>query len=153
MGFDVYGQNAATEKGEYFRNNCWSWRPLAQYVLSVCADIITDRDAVHWNYNDGHLVSENEAIAIADRLDFLSKSGDTREFAEKYKAEQDSIPDEVCELCNGTGKREDMEVENGCNGCNGTGMKEPMSKWYPFNEENVKEFAEFCRESGGFEIW
>ena len=29
-------------------------------------------------------------------------------------------------------------------------------KWegsYPFNEENVKEFAEFCEQSGGFEIY
>ena len=24
---------------------------------------------------------------------------------------------------------------------------------YPFSEENVKEFALFCKESGGFEIW
>jgi hypothetical protein len=39
MGFDLYGLKATNETGEYFRNSCWSWRPLAEYVLAVCSDI------------------------------------------------------------------------------------------------------------------
>jgi hypothetical protein len=35
MGFDVYGKSARSEKGEYFRNNVWWWRPLAEYVLET----------------------------------------------------------------------------------------------------------------------
>ena len=33
MGFDLSGLNPKNETGEYFRNNVWWWRPLAQYVL------------------------------------------------------------------------------------------------------------------------
>lgn len=43
-----------------------------------------------------------------------------------YNPEDDPANIVECNLCNGTGKREDMEVANGCNGCKGTG-KHP--KW------------------------
>jgi hypothetical protein len=29
MGMDVYGKEPKSDKGEYFRNNVWWWRPLA----------------------------------------------------------------------------------------------------------------------------
>tara|TARA_Y100000310_G_C20529152_1_gene737568 strand:- start:705 stop:905 length:201 start_codon:yes stop_codon:yes gene_type:complete len=40
-----------------------------------------------------------------------------------------------------------------CNGCNGTGKKDNWAKSYPFDEDNVRRFANFCANSGGFEIW
>jgi len=43
-----------------------------------------------------------------------------------YDPTKDPRNIETCWLCNGTGKRTDMEVENGCNGCDGTGK---MVKW------------------------
>ena len=34
MGFDISSTgNHKTPKGEYFRNNVWWWRPLAQYII------------------------------------------------------------------------------------------------------------------------
>ena len=39
-----------------------------------------------------------------------------------------------------------------CNGCNGTGKKDDWAKSYPFSEENVRQFANFCANSGGFRI-
>ena len=41
----------------------------------------------------------------------------------------------------------------GCNCCKGTGKVDSFGAHYPFSADNVKEFAEFCEESGGFEIW
>ena len=32
MGFDLYGNNKENSEGEYFRNNVWWWRRLADYV-------------------------------------------------------------------------------------------------------------------------
>jgi hypothetical protein len=32
MGMDLHGKNPTTEEGEYFRNNIWSWGPLADYI-------------------------------------------------------------------------------------------------------------------------
>ena len=40
-----------------------------------------------------------------------------------------------------------------CNVCEGTGKVKSFSAHYPFDVDNVEEFAKFCIESGGFEIW
>ena len=52
-----------------------------------------------------------------------------------------------------SGVRDDENVKGECNGCSGTGEKENFAKHYPFDEENVKEFRDFVRDSGGFEIF
>lgn len=39
------------------------------------------------------------------------------------------------------------------NGCDGKGTKRPADTWYPFEVENVKEFATFLQDCGGFEIY
>ena len=43
MGFDVYGMDPQTEKGHYFRNNVWFWRPLWQLICEECDDILTKK--------------------------------------------------------------------------------------------------------------
>lgn len=47
-------------------------------------------------------------------------------FAPGYDPQTDPKHQEVCWLCRGTGKRLDVECENGCNGCSGTGVS---TKW------------------------
>jgi hypothetical protein len=44
------------------------------------------------------------------------------------------LPDGVCTVCDGTGKTRNC------------------LKDFQFNEENVRNFAQFCAESGGFII-
>jgi hypothetical protein len=39
-----------------------------------------------------------------------------------------------------------------CTNCKKTGKSTNFNKHYPFDIDNVKEFAEFCLQSGGFEI-
>ena len=39
-----------------------------------------------------------------------------------------------------------------CNGCEGKGTKRPWDTNYPFDIGNVKEFAKFAAQSGGFTI-
>ena len=39
-----------------------------------------------------------------------------------------------------------------CNKCNGVGKVDDWEKSYPFSEDNVREFANFCANSGGFTI-
>jgi len=41
----------------------------------------------------------------------------------------------------------------GCNCCKGTGKVESFTAHYPFDADNIRDFAKFCEESGGFEIW
>ena len=144
MGFDLYGSRAKSEKGEYFRNNVWWWRPLATYVLAHVE--IPEEVAKYWQYNDGVEVKEKLAIRIADTLDKLIQDGETARYEKEYTQWQNALPDEACDICKGTGQRDDAVVQGKCNACAGAGTN------YPFEVDNVREFADFCRESGGFRI-
>ena len=39
-----------------------------------------------------------------------------------------------------------------CNGCQGEGKRERWETHYPFEADTVLEFAQFCKQSGGFSI-
>lgn len=151
MGFDISGLKATSETGEYFRNNVWWWRPLADYVLDNV--VLPSEETENWGTNDGQEVSAKSALKIADTLDALVKSGHTAKHSKEYKAKMKSAPLEECTFCKGTGKRNDEYVKGKCNSCSGKGKVKPFYTNYPFSVENVKDFADFCRDSGGFRIW
>lgn len=156
MGFDLMGK--ASGKGEYFRNNCWWWRPLWNYTAEVCPDILTSKDHDSGHYNDGHLISAKKAEAIAARLHDLLTRGDVKRYSEAYNRRLAELADLPCKLCQGTGDRKDLwppewkKECGGCNACHGSGKVRPDDASYPFSEENVREFAEFAAASRGFEI-
>ena len=104
------------------------------------------------SYNDNHLINEEKAMKIGLGLTAKILDGSVKAYADRYKTELDALEQLECDLCDGTGKRTDMKVVNGCNGCSGTGKKDDWAKSYPFDIENVREFAEFCLQSGGFTI-
>ena len=152
MGFDVYGSRAKSEKGEYFRNNVWWWHPLADYVLEHVD--MPESEGRDWHSNSGQKVSGATALKLADTLDKLVASGEAAEYERRYKAELESLPLKVCDCCDGRGVRNDSVVQNKtCNVCDGSGKQEDWRTHYPFSADNVKEFSEFCRDSGGFRIF
>ena len=142
--------------GIYFRNNVWWWRPLWQFVCERFDDILTENDMERGSYNDGHEITADKAMEIGVELTAMIESGRIKEYADRYKAELDALPQVECELCEGTGKRQDPPNKGAgdypCNGCSSTGKKDDWDKSYPFDVENVEAFAKFCLESGGFEI-
>ena len=150
MGFDIYGLAARSKKGEYFRNNVWWWRPLAEYVLGRVD--VPREEARHWDSNDRQEVSARTALLIADTLDRLIASGETARYEREYRRQLKALPLQECDVCGGSGERHDEIVDGRCNGCDGRGQVKNWSCHYPFSVENVREFAEFCRESGGFQI-
>jgi len=139
--------------GEYFRNNCWWWRPLATYVLE---NIDLPEKQQDWFMNNGCKVSKVSAEKIAKRIKELIDSGEAKKYEIQYKKEINALEKINCNICEGTGKRKNApEIGAGkikCNGCNGTGKTDPWPKSYPFSVENLKEFMEFAESSGGFEI-
>ena len=153
MGFDVFGLNPKNEKGKYFRNNVWWWRPLADFVLAACKDCFKPGETEHWHSNSGQRVSEETALKITERLKKLVLNGDVKRYEREYNRELKALPDERCKFCNGTGKRDDEYVKGKCNACQGKGKVRPFVTNYPFDERNVLEFIAFCKNSGGFEIW
>jgi len=152
MGFDLYGENPENELGEYFRNNVWWWRPLWSFVTDMCIDILDERDIEGGGYNNGHLITKEKAREIGSRLNKLILDGTVVYAQKKYVDILEKLPDEKCDLCDGTGQRNDAIVQGQCNGCEGKGTRRPWQTNYPFNTENVKEFAEFCLASNGFTI-
>mgnify|MGYP003153639277 CR=1 FL=1 len=108
--------------GTYFRNNIWWWRQLWSYVSATCNDILTEKDIEHGSFNDGHKISKTKANRIAKRLWGLINNGQVKEYEEGYKVHLDSLDED------------------------------DRRRSYPFNEENVRAFANFCANSGGFTI-
>lgn len=150
MGMDVYGKEARSETGKYFRNNAWWWRPLARYCCEVAPEI-TSR-CKYWQSNDGDGLGKADSLALADILQAKIDSGHTLIHEKKHNGALEMMPDEPCIHCHGTGRRTDMVCANGCNACQGKGSVRPSATYYPFSVENVEGFIAFLRDCGGFEI-
>ena len=113
MGFDLYGISPSgkdnpkgilmDEKGGYFRNSVWNWRPLWDLVCNTSMDILTPEDCLRGTYNDFHTIDKSKALRIAARLDKHLKSG----FIKKYIEDRDK------ELSNdGVNSGYELVVEN-----------------------------------------
>jgi|TARA_R110002020_G_scaffold330634_2_gene546240 hypothetical protein len=124
MGMDIYAlaPNPEVKGSDYFRNNVWWWRPLWEFVVGCCPDILTEDDAHGGQFNDGHRITENKAVAIGTRLLQMKEDGDVDKYVEEYKARVDKTD------------------------------KDDWDRSYPIDSENVEAFANFCIHSGGFEI-
>jgi len=173
MGMDVIGVNATTEKGKYFRNNVWWWRPLADYILSEHWEIASHCEPDYWHSNSGGGLDAEKSALLANALRYDIANGRVAEYEKKYREMLVELPREHCDLCEGTGIRTDKVGEGlgmptqklepewatltgrthgTCNACNGVGTKENWLMSYPFTVENVAEFAEFLADCGGFQI-
>lgn len=154
MGMDVFGKAPTSEQGKYFRNNIWWWHPLWRYCEEIAPDLIPDDNLGH--FNDGWGLDQVDALALAQRLELAIQSGETLRFAEEYRARLEALPAEPCTLCGATGKRAEPPLTGPgtllCNCCNGSGRVLNVATHYPFDVENVRKFATFLRDSGGFEI-
>lgn len=172
MGMDVYGDNPTSDKGEYFRNNVWWWRPLWDYCLELHGDIA---DKVqHGHSNDGDGLDAYHASLLGERLLRDVATGVTDEYQKRYNQYLSELERSDCDLCEGTGIRTDrVGVEMGmptkeldedvaiivgrthgyCNACRGEGKVNDWETEYPFSVDNVRQFGEFLVDSGGFKIW
>jgi hypothetical protein len=67
MGMDVYGIKATDKEGEYFRNNCWYWRPLWQFCEQVAPNLCAKVKYGQSNDGDG-LKNQKDCTALSDAL-------------------------------------------------------------------------------------
>lgn len=167
---DVYGNNPISEKGEYFRNNIWWWRPLWDFCEELAPELCT---GVSGHTNDGDGLDEEGAKALANILTISLSEGVVDTYEQKRREYLESIPKDPCKWCDSTGIRTDsVGVENGmpdriltdaeasalgrtigwCNGCSGAGSVDSWETHYPFSRGNVEEFAQFLADCGGFKI-
>jgi hypothetical protein len=151
---DVYGKAPKSENGKYFRASVWSWHPLWDYCCHVAPEITVQVKYGHYNYGDG---LDGYASGMLSKVLYEQiNSGETAKYASERQKYLDSLPDKICSICEGTGKR--LPPPNAgkgnypCNGCKKTGRVRPNICMYGFSVEDVKEFAEFLAECGGFVI-
>tara|TARA_R100001591_G_scaffold105920_1_gene114172 strand:+ start:1120 stop:1719 length:600 start_codon:yes stop_codon:yes gene_type:complete len=153
------------QKGTYFRNNVWWWRPLAHYVLEYTKVINEDKKKC-WSYNDHCIVEDEEAAQIAKQLKYLIDSGHTKKFARDWEIRRKKI-EKHNEKVEKELEKHTKQVRNKMRNSNLAPKDFPKADkkiWdkiyhkrnsdasYPFSIENVEEFAEFCEYSGGFSI-
>tara|TARA_R100000742_G_C4271676_1_gene90674 strand:- start:900 stop:1439 length:540 start_codon:yes stop_codon:yes gene_type:complete len=131
--YEEMNQYEEDNPGYYFRNNCWWWRPLWDFVYASCDDILTEDDYHSGSYNDGKVIDKEKALAIADRLDELIKDGTVLRHQVSYEADR-------------------AQAEEDNKGLKSTDDNYSWQASYPFDARNVEDFSKFCRESGGFSI-
>ena len=143
----------------------WWWRPLADYVLRF-TKVIPEDQWEGWGYNDCHEVSQQDAEMISQQLDHLIKTGHCKSYADQFERirlkiekQNDKIEKELEKFCKSVEKKLGKT-----NLAPNDFPKEDKEKWdtiynkknhngsYPFSVDNVKEFSEFCKNSGGFTI-
>ena len=170
MGMDVSGRNAKTDAGVYFRRNVWGWHPLATLVCKLAPRITCH--CSRWLTNDGDGLNATNAKRLAAVLDTALASGKVAMLVVLRVARPRRLPDEPCTWCDGTGVRTnevgrqygfDQRIidEAGhprhgqtgwCNGCDGRGSKRPRETFYSVSEADIRAFADFVKNSGGFRI-
>ena len=151
MGMDVSGKNPVSKTGSYFRNNNWWWRPLWQYCHNVAPELIDEEKYISGSYNDGKGLNAKGAAKLAVILETKLAEGHTKHYQKERELYLESLPDENCGRCNNNNRG--RLKKKGCFSCDGKGTRESFEKNYPFDVENVKNFAKFLIDSGGFEIW
>ena len=131
--FDKKWAHEENNPGVYFRNNCWWWRSLWDYVCNECDDILSERDWESGHYNDGHTISEEKAVQIGKRLNELIESGKAQAYVDAYEQER-------------------KEAEEANKGLKSSDEGYNWAESYPLDLDNIQRFAVFCSESGGFQI-
>ena len=166
MGFDLYSLgNHKNANGEYFRNNVWWWRRLADFVCEETG-VIEEQDKEHWQHNNGHEVDEEQAKKIAKQLKALIKNGTVSKVISKTEEEMKEAEEnnKFVDRCHKM-LASKVEKEQGKeNLAPADYPKDDHDTWdwiqskysygssYPFTMENVEEFIKFCEDSNGFKI-
>ena len=145
-----YDEYQDANPGVYFRNNVWWWRPLWQFVCERFDDVLTEQDMERGCYNDGHEITADKAMQIGIDLTCMLEDGRIEAYADRYEKELKELPQVDCSVCNGNNHGNHKKRD--CKSCNQTGLRNDWACSYPFDVENVREFATFCLQSGGFTI-
>ena len=151
MGMDVYGNKPKSEKGDYFRNNVWWWRPLWNYCATSAPELIDKETYVSGTYNDGKGLNAMKAAKLGVKLLTLIEDGSCATYKRERDLWLEALEDDNCCVCNNNNRGH--KKKEGCFACKGKGTKDNWHKSYPFDVKNVEEFAKFLIDSGGFEIW
>jgi len=154
MGMDVYGQTAIEECGKYFRANVWSW-----VVIKKMIDIVNRKNRIidqynleGMNSNSGCGLDAEKSIALAQNLEEFLKEDIYNEPGFEIEGEEiheKFVPDDIRAM--GIGKSGGFLSESEIKIRSQKGEK--IYSAYSTNFDHVREFIDFLRACGGFEVW
>lgn len=167
MGMDVYGKNPRgyiddeeddAKSGVYFRANIWWWGPLWGFIEDTYPEIARKVEYAYSNDGDGLGAKDSKHLSKMIKRDL--DNGFVDKYIANYTAVREAIPDERCEYCDGSGKRDDevgqslreLDPKFTCNACEGKGSHRPLGASVCIDRKTIEEFAEFLENCGGFAI-
>jgi hypothetical protein len=131
MGFDLYGNKDSS----YFRASIWSWQPIMEMIEK--ADVLPPNVLDGMYFNDGQVVKEHEAHWLADKIEqMLDGVSDEMEYVSWTETPMSGMLSQLVGALQASGAR-----------------IEPSAPMHSTTAAHVREFVEFCRQSGGFEVW
>lgn len=136
MGMDVTGRSPDSPAGEYFRASVWSWRPIHDLIIELCSDLLDEETLEGIGYNGGHGPEDRKTcLQMAARFEQWMERHVTGRSLEipgaRVTKDGRFVTDE--ELATNP----DLETETP----------------YRVEDEHLKEWIEFLRHCGGFEVW
>jgi hypothetical protein len=136
MGMDVGGNNPNATVGEYFSASIWSWRPIHALICELCSDLLDEETLIAMAYNDGAGVADQKTCTeMATRFELWMER--------HIQGRSLDIPGaRVTE--EGRFVREEELAENP-----DLETRTP----YHVEDEHLKEWIDFLRHCGGFEVW
>ena len=136
MGMDVTGRNPISPAGEYFRANEWSWRPIHVLIRELCSDLLDEETLELIGCNDGAGPPDQSICTkMANRFELWMKHnvrGSSLDVPEMRVTEDGHLVSEE-ELA----ENPDIETHTP----------------YHVKDEHLKEWIEFLRYCGGFQVW
>jgi len=153
-------------KGVYFRNNIWWWRPLANLIIELNKSWLSEKQKENMHNNSGQKYNARVAELIKKSLEQAVEEGLTKQLEKEWKVKakqaekwNKGIDKEMDKL-----KQDAILITKNKNIAPINYPENIKLKWdklwhsrdlassYPFSEKNVKEFIDFLNECGGFEI-
>ena len=134
MGFDLYGNSPRHPDGEYFRASIWSWPSV--HMLIAQTQVLDDEALLSISFNDGYLISNSEAVRIADGIEkIIAENADDAEYAEVQKTPLLAMANQLIRHFEKAGAKVEKGSENF------------------ISKEYIEEFIRFARSSGGFNVY
>jgi hypothetical protein len=135
MGMDVVGRKPDAKSGEYFRANVWSWRPIHDLIIELCSDLLDDEMLKSFAFNAGAGPKDQKTCTeMASRFErWMEEHVEGHGLDSDLQVTQDGrfVTDE--DLASNPG----LVAESP----------------YEVADEHLKEWIEFLRHCGGFEVW
>ena len=134
MGMDVYGRNPRSDPGEYFQANVWSWRPIHALIVELCSDLLDEDTIEHLGYNAGAGPKDQRTCTeMARRFEVW-----VEQHTDGHKLDLDLRVTKEGRFISEDELAENPEME--------------IDSPYEVSDDHLKEWIEFLRNCGGFEV-